>query len=191
LLTKNRRVVAAEVAGEVWVAGTIVMAAGAWSGAVETQGIAPPPTEPVKGQIVCLRATPAALRHVLLSTGVYLVPRGDGRIVVGSTSERVGFDRSVTAGAVASLIDRAAALLPALADASFDSAWAGLRPATPDGLPVIGPASVAGLIYACGHFRHGILLAPITARIVTRLLRGEDPEIDLAPFAARRFAGAG
>ncbi len=190
LLTKNRRVIAAEVAGEVWLAGNVVMAAGAWSGAIEGETITPPPTYPVKGQIVCLQAEPSTLRHVLWTTGLYLVPRGDGRIVIGSTSERVGFDRSVTAGAVASLIDRAVALLPALAGASFHSAWAGLRPAVSDGLPVIGPGAVAGLHYACGHFRHGILLAPITARIIVRLLRGENPEIDLAPFDPRRFAAA-
>jgi glycine oxidase len=182
LLSKNRRVVGAEVAGEVWVSGTVVMAAGAWSGAIEGEAITPPPTSPVKGQIVCLEAEPATLRHLLWTTGLYLVPRGDGRIVIGSTSERIGFDRSVTAGALSSLIDRAVALIPAFSGAAFHSAWAGLRPAVPDGLPVIGPGAVA-----CGHFRHGILLAPITARIVVRLLRGENPEFDLAPFDPRRF----
>jgi glycine oxidase len=187
LLSKNRRVVGAEVAGEVWVSGTVVMAAGAWSGAIEGEAITPPPTSPVKGQIVCLEAEPATLRHLLWTTGLYLVPRGDGRIVIGSTSERIGFDRSVTAGTLSSLIDCAVALLPALSGASFHSAWAGLRPAVPDGLPVIGPGAVPGLQYACGHFRHGILLAPITARIIVRLLRGENPEFDLAPFDPRRF----
>lgn len=188
VLSKSRRVVGAEVAGEVWVAGTVVMAAGAWSGAIEGEVIDPLPTSAVKGQIVCLQAEPSVLRHVLWSTGIYLVPRGDGRIVIGSTSERVGFDRRVTAGAMSSLIERAVTLLPALAGAAFHSAWAGLRPALPDGLPAIGPGPVAGLQYACGHFRHGILLAPITARIIVRLLRGESPEVDLAPFDPRRFA---
>lgn len=188
LLTKNRRVVGAEVAGEVWVAGNVVVAAGAWSGAIEGEAITPPPTGPVKGQIVCLRAKPSTLRHVIWTTGLYLVPRGDGRIVIGSTSERVGFDRNVTAGAMSSLIDRSVELLPALSAAGFHSAWAGLRPALPDGLPAIGPGAIAGLQYACGHFRHGILLAPITARIIVRLLRGEKPEFDLTPFDPRRFA---
>jgi len=188
VLTKNRRVVGAEVAGEVWVAGTVVVAAGAWSGAIEGESITPPPTGPVKGQIVCLQTKPSTLRHALWATGLYLVPRSDGRIVIGSTSERVGFDRNVTAGAVSSLIDRAAEMLPSLSAATFHSAWAGLRPALPDGLPAIGPGALPGLQYACGHFKHGILLAPITARIIVRLLRGENPEFDLTPFDPRRFA---
>jgi glycine oxidase len=102
--------------------------------------------------------------------------------------ERVGFDARVTAGAVAALTSAAIDLVPALAGAPFHSAWAGLRPATTDGLPAIGPGPLPGLLYACGHLRNGILLAPITARIVVRMLRGENPGLDLAPFDPRRFA---
>jgi glycine oxidase len=127
---------------------------------------------------------------MLATERCYLVPRRDGRILVGSTMERAGFDRRVTAGAVARLAAAAIDLVPVLEDATVDSAWAGLRPSTADGLPAIGPGPRPGLYYACGHLRSGILLAPITARVIVRLLRGEAPGIDLTPFDPRRFAAA-
>lgn len=167
----------------------VVVAAGAWSGTIAAPGFAPPPAEPVKGQIVCFEA-PGSVRSIVESDEVYLVPRGDGRLLAGSTMERVGFDRRVTAGALATLSAAAVALVPALAKAPFHRAWAGLRPAAPDGLPVIGPAALDGLLYACGHFRNGIVLAPITAHLVDGMLRGKPDtalDFDPAPFSARRF----
>jgi glycine oxidase len=146
----------------------------------------------VKGQIVCFEA-PGLARSIVEMGDVYLVPRGDGRLLAGSTMERVGFDRRVTAGALASLSSGAVAILPALARAPFHRAWAGLRPAAPDGLPVIGPASIEGLFYACGHFRNGIVLAPITATLVVGMMRGDASSavgFDAAPFSPRRFEGA-
>lgn len=170
-------------------AARVVIAAGAWSGGIAAPRFVPPPSEPVRGQIVCFEA-PGIVRAIVESGDVYLVPRGDGRLLAGSTTERVGFDKRVTAGALASLSSGAVAILPALAKAPFHGAWAGLRPAAPDGLPVIGPASIEGLYYACGHFRNGIVLAPITARLVSGMLRGEGapaPGFDAAPFSPRRF----
>ena len=170
-------------------AARVVIAAGAWSGQIGAPRFVPPPSEPVRGQIVCFEA-PGIVRAIVESGDVYLVPRGDGRLLAGSTTERVGFDKRVTAGALASLSSGAVAILPALAKVPFHSAWAGLRPASPDGLPVIGPASIEGLYYACGHFRNGIVLAPITARLVSGMLRGEGapaPGFDAAPFSPRRF----
>lgn len=188
LLARSGRVVGIESGGERHEATTTVLAAGAWSGGLGGEGIPPIPSHPVRGQIVCLDPSQPPIRHCLSTAACYLVPRRDGRILVGSTVERVGFDARVTAGAVAALTSAAIDLVPALAGAPFHSAWAGLRPATTDGLPAIGPGPLPGLLYACGHLRNGILLAPITARIVVRMLRGENPGLDLAPFDPRRFA---
>jgi glycine oxidase len=174
--------------GDRHLAAQVVVAAGAWSGLLE--GVAPAPMEPVRGQIVCFEA-PGCLRHVVADESVYLVPRGDGRILAGSTMERVGFDRRVTATGVAGLTTAAIDLIPALGSASFRTAWAGLRPGAPDGLPLIGAGEFEGLFYACGHLRHGIVLTPITAQIVERLLRGADPGVALEDWSPRRFTGAG
>jgi len=173
-------------------AGAVVIAAGAWSGALSGPGIVPPPSEPVRGQIVAF-AAPNLIRHVLHGGTCYLVPRSDGRVLAGSTMERAGFDRRVTAEALAHLAAAALALVPGLAPASFHRAWAGLRPAAPDGLPVIGTAATPGLLYACGHLRNGIVLAPFTARAIVGMLRGEVDVvdgIDLGPFSPLRFGGA-
>jgi len=173
-------------------AGRVVVAAGAWTGSLAGPGIVPVPSEPVRGQIVAFEA-PGLIRHVLHGGTCYLVPRSDGRVLAGSTMEHAGFDRRVTAEGVAHLAAAALALVPGLAPASFHSAWAGLRPSAPDGLPVIGPAATEGLLYACGHLRNGIVLTPITARAIVSMLRGEGAAvegIDLAPFSPLRFADA-
>jgi glycine oxidase len=169
-------------------AGAVVVAAGAWSGGIAGEGVPAPASHPVRGQIVCLDGLRAPFRHVLVEGERYLVRRGDGRVLAGSTAERCGFDRSVTGGALAALAVAAVSIVPALAAAPFRAAWAGLRPASDDGLPLIGPAPTRGLLYACGHFRNGILLAPITAHLLARLFTGAPPGIDLAPFDPARFA---
>jgi len=161
------------------------VAAGAWSGAFAAPGIPAPPSEPVRGQMICFTA-PGIVRHVVASEEIYLVPRSDGRVLAGATMEKAGFDRRVTGAGLARLSAAAVRLVPALAEAAFHSAWAGLRPAAPDGLPVIGRAA-PGLLHACGHLRNGILLAPITAVMVGRLLRGGSLEAEAAPFDPRRF----
>ena len=171
-------------------APSVVIAAGAWSSQIDTGGLPPVPTEPVRGQMIALRAAPGLLRRPVDAGACYLVPRADGRILVGSTMERVGFDRSTTPEALAALRAAAVAVVPALEEAETDAAWAGLRPATPDGLPAIGPGNARGLVYATGHLRNGILLAPLTARVVVRMLRGLEPGMDLAAVSPRRFAGA-
>ncbi len=171
-------------------AGVVVVAAGAWSGGIGAETLPSPPTHPVRGQMVSLRPSGTPFRRILAAGSLYLVRRHDGRILIGSTMERAGFDARTTASAVDSLIARAVALVPALGEASFEGAWAGLRPATEDGLPAIGPGAAPGLLYATGHLRHGILLAPITARLIVQSLRGEDPDCDLAPFHPRRLLPA-
>jgi len=185
LLVENGRVVGVGAGGGCARAGAVVIAAGAWSGEVAGPGIPPLPSSPVRGQILCLGPAAAPV-FPIFSHLCYLVPRRDGRVLAGSTMEQAGFDRSVTGAGLRDLSAGALALVPALATAPFHSAWAGLRPAHPDGLPAIGRAA-PGLLYACGHLRNGILLAPVTARVVARLLADQDPGMDLAPFDPGRF----
>jgi glycine oxidase len=164
-------------------ADCVVDAAGAWAAFDdETVDV---PVEPVRGQIVELVPV-SPLPTVAWSEDAYLVPRIDGRILVGSTEERVGFAREVTAGAVSALIEAACRLVPGLAAAVFSRAWAGLRPGSPDGLPILGASGVAGLWLATGHFKNGILLAPETARRLTDAILGDSAEA-LRPFSPARF----
>jgi glycine oxidase len=178
--------------GEHVAAEQVVVAAGAWSDAIE--GIpaeARVPIHPVKGQILRMHdpAGPGLVGRVVRMTSGYLVPRGDGRYVLGATMEERGFDTTVTAGAVFELLRDASELVPGISELVIDEIIAGLRPSTPDNTPAIGPSAMHGLHWAAGHYRNGILLAPITAEIVVAGLAGEPlPEL-AAPFAPSRFAG--
>jgi glycine oxidase len=172
--------------GEVVRAPKIVAAAGAWTGTVD--GLPRIPLRPVKGQILRLRdpAGSGLLERVVRFEGGYLVPRGDGRYVLGATMEERGFDTTVTAGALYELLRDAGELVPGIHELVVEETAAGLRPATPDNAPVLGPArEVAGLVWATGHHRNGILLAPVTAELVAGVLDGADVP---AAFAAGRFA---
>jgi len=159
--------------GEELRADQVVLAGGAWSGAMAWLAEeARPPVRPVKGQVVELRSRgeePVA-RHILSSERVYLVPRADGRLVIGATVEEMGFDTAVTAGGVHELLREAYRLLPDVAEMEWVGATAGLRPGTPSNLPLVGPGAIDGLILATGHYRNGILLAPLAAQAVTDLL---------------------
>lgn len=168
-------------------AGLVVNAAGSWAGSISgCERFAP--TRPIRGQIVQFRCSPPAFNHVLRSESCYLVPRADGRALVGSTMEDVGYDRSVTVGAVRRLLAGAEEVVPCLADAHFEEAWAGLRPDSPDHKPILGATDVVGLFIATGHFRNGILLTPITARLMKELIVDGKPSLDLAEFSPMRFA---
>lgn len=147
-------------------ADLVVVAAGSWSNYVEGFAV---PVEPVKGQMLMLELAAPLFRRVLRSERCYVVPRLDGRVLIGATMERVGFDKTVSATDVGVLLEAARQIAPSLAGALGGEAWAGLRPATPDGIPAIGIVE-DGLVAATGHFRNGILLAPVTAAIVTRLV---------------------
>lgn len=162
----------------------VVNCAGAWSGQIAPL---PFPTRPIKGQMLALVARKNLLRHVIRARDVYLVPRTDGRILAGSTLEDAGFDKRVDAGTIQRLHQAAANLVPELGQARMLEDWAGLRPATPDHLLILGRTPVDGYFVATGHYRDGILLAPITALVMSRLLRDEDPGFDLAPFSPARF----
>jgi glycine oxidase len=162
-------------AGEELRAAAVVLAAGAWSGQAEwLPEAARPPVRPVKGQILELRAGDggAPCRRIVASERVYLVPRPDGRLIVGATVEEQGFDTAVTAGGVHELLREAYRLLPEVAEMELIDATAGLRPATPDNLPRVGPSGVEGLLWATGHYRNGILLAPLTADAIVDQLDG-------------------
>lgn len=157
-------------------AATVLLAGGAWSGAMAwLPEHARPPVRPVKGQVVELRSRGQELvaRHILASERVYLVPRPDGRLVVGATVEEMGFDTAVTAGGIHELLREAYRLLPDVAEMELLGATAGLRPGTPDNLPLVGPGAIDGLILATGHFRNGILLAPLAAQTVADFLSGD------------------
>ena len=161
-----------------------VLAAGAWSGsAAWLPDEALPPVRPVKGQIATLRGLagdPVAGR-IVVSERVYLVPRADGRLIAGATVEEMGFDTQVTVGGVFELLREAYRALPDVAELELERVVAGLRPGTPDNAPIVGAGALDGLVLATGHFRNGILLAPLTAEGVVALLQGESP-----PPRARR-----
>jgi len=168
----------------------VVNCAGAW--AAQINGAGPRlPIEPVRGQMLALEHEELRLDRVIFTERGYLVPRLDGRILVGSTMERVGHDARPTLAGTASLLALARQVAPGLENATIHGLWAGLRPAAPDGLPVLGPAGAAwpsGLYFATGHYRNGVLLAPITARLLTESITTGKTSIALAPFAASRFA---
>lgn len=166
----------------------VVVCAGAWSAHVEGAGLSLDDVFPVRGQIVLLQGPPGLFDRALWGAGGYVVPRRDGRVLCGSTMERVGFDKAVTAGGVRRVLDGALRLVPALADAPILSTWSGLRPGTRDGLPVLGAAGVDGLFLNTGHFRNGVLLAAGSAVVVADQIEGRAPAIETAPFSPRRFA---
>jgi glycine oxidase len=165
-------------AGEELHAESVVLANGAWSGRAEwLPDHARPPVRPVKGQVVELRTRDGAApcERTLASERVYLVPRADGRLIVGATVEEQGFDTAVTAGGVHELLRESHRLLPDVAEMELVDSMAGLRPGTPDNLPLIGPGAIEGLVLATGHYRNGILLAPLTADAVAAMLVGGSP----------------
>jgi len=166
-------------------AAQMVLATGAWAPALDGLPRALP-VEPVRGQMMSVASK--ALRHVVFGGDGYVVPRADGRTLIGATVERVGFDPAFTEQGVAAVRAMGAAISPALADARMLNAWAGLRPMTPDGLPLLGrdPEQPA-LLYACGHSRNGVLMAPLTGDCVGDLAAGSDPRMDIGAFRVERF----
>jgi glycine oxidase len=144
--------------------------------------------EPVHGQLLAVESIPPIFRHVVDSPRCYLVPRSEGRVIAGATVERTGFRKTVTPRGIVGLLRGALEIAPGLADAAILETWSGLRPGTPDDLPILGPdPEVGGLFYATGHFRNGILLAPLTGELIADLLLGRSPAPGLAPFSIARF----
>jgi len=169
--------------GEI-VAERVVIAGGAWSTMLLREIDQAVEVTPVRGQMLLYRGTPGLLRHIVLHQGHYAIPRRDGRVLVGSTMEEVGFDKAVTTEARQALEDAARALVPALAEVPLERHWAGLRPGSPDGIPYIGPhPRLAGLYINTGHFRNGVVMAPASAHLLADLMLGRRPIVNPAPFA--------
>jgi glycine oxidase len=148
------------------------------------------PVSPAKGQMVSLRSDAAKIHRVLWSENIYLVPRNDGRILAGATVEHVGFDRHVTPGGLKKIFAAAIELAPDLENARIEETWAGLRPDSPDHLPILGPVDVEGLLFATGHFRSGVLLAPLTARLIREWITSQHVSVDWQRFSPMRFLEA-
>ncbi len=181
--TADKRVIVTTAAGPS-VADRVILAAGSWAGQVRIDGLADyVAVKPVRGQLLHLAwPTSQPLRHVLWGTDCYIVPWLNGRVLVGATVEDAGFDERATAAGVRDLLEAGCGLVPHLWQASFEEVRVGLRPASPDGLPIVGTSAVVpGLIYATGHYRNGVLLTPLTAALVKSLVMGEDadPALDL------------
>jgi glycine oxidase len=188
----------------------VVNCAGAWAGQLSTPlDPTPSPTRPVKGQMLALvpRSSTGAdpsvagarsgqaqkrastlVRHVVRTPEVYIIPRSDGRIVIGATVEEAGFDKRTDSATIQKLHRSAAAVVPALEHARIHETWAGLRPGSPDNLPILGATSLPGYFVATGHYRDGIMLAPATACLVAKTICGEPLEHDLSRFSCSRFA---
>jgi glycine oxidase len=172
-------------------ADAVVLAAGAWSRSIA--GLEPdlrPPVRPIKGQMLALRMDPAAplLTHVVWAPGAYLVPRKDGRLLIGATVEERGYDTSLTAGGVLTLLEAAWRVVPAVEELTIDEMWVGHRPGSRDDAPILGAGPLQGLVYATGHHRNGILLTPITADAIARLVLDGVTDPVIQPFGIERFA---
>lgn len=189
-VSQNGRVSAVRTACREIACGAVVVAAGAWTAELLRPLGASVLTPPVKGQIVLLRSNRLLLRRIIEHGDRYLVPRDDGRILVGATEEDAGFDKRTTAWGVSDLIKEAIRLCPALAEAEVEASWAGLRPGSIDTRPYIGPLpGFENLVLAAGHKRTGLQQAPATAELVCDLVLGRPPSIDLAPFRPGRPPG--
>jgi glycine oxidase len=166
----------------------VVIASGAWTTQILSEALPNPRIEPIRGQMVSFEATPQIARHVIYSPRGYVVPRRQGRLLAGSTTEHAGFDKRVTAAGVQSIVTAALEISPRIAALPLTSSWAGLRPRAADGLPVLGPcAEIAGVFYATGHYRNGILLTPITAELLAGAIVDEDISPLLRIFSPDRF----
>ena len=166
-----------------------IIASGCFSANIEGVAVYAP-VRPAKGQMVSLRADELKIRRVLWSEKIYLVPRNDGRILAGATVEYVGFDKHVTAGAIEKILSDAMELAPGLANARIEETWAGLRPDSPDHLPIVGPTDLEGLLMATGHFRSGVMLTPITARLIREWITEQRVSVDWERLSPMRFAAA-
>jgi glycine oxidase len=174
--------------GETVASEVVINAAGSWAG--ELRGLEADQIRffPVRGQILCFETRPGTIQTSLFSMRGILVPRRDGRLLAGSVFEEAGFSKTLTLGGMTHILRAATELVPSLSELPFREAWAGLRPAADDLLPVLGASpSVTNVFYACGHFRSGILLSSLTGEIIADLVKGRAPKIDLTPFSPLRF----
>ena len=187
-LREGERVAGVEVNGEAHYGDTVVIASGCWSGKMAALLGSSLPIEPARGQMVLAESMPPTLRHVIDGLGVYLVPRSDGKLLIGATVEFVGYDKRTTLEGTRQMIEAGIALMPTLAETSFVQTWAGLRPYA-KGSPYLGKLpGFDNVVVAAGHFKNGILLAPITGKLICELITTGNPSMSLDPF---RLEGAG
>ncbi|MBK7992156.1 MAG: glycine oxidase ThiO [Blastocatellia bacterium] len=191
IIVEQNKAVGIIANGERHLASKIINAAGSWASLFSLPNFPKhilPEIKPVRGQMLAVKASPKTLSYTLHSKHIYLVPRFDGTIIIGSTTEHVGYDKSVTINGLENLSTEAKTIIPELANASLVSAWAGLRPASIDLLPILGEHSqLPGFVFATGHYRNGILLAPITIELISKLIfTGKTDEL-LLPFSPNRF----
>ena len=172
-VSQDRSTIKVTTSGQTMTGDAAIMAAGSWSSTIATPQSQPAPVRPVRGQLLRLRFRQPAFSSVVWGGGTYLVPWADGTVLVGATMEEVGFDERATVAGVRQLLDGGEQLVPAVSRAQFEEVRVGLRPATSDDLPIIGASStLRGVYYATGHFRNGVLLAPLTARLIGDVLAG-------------------
>jgi glycine oxidase len=186
LIVQHAKVTGVETSGGFVSTDRVVVAGGAWTSGIK--GLPDVPIEPVRGQMLCFHSEEKLTRHVIYSPRGYLVPRRDGRLLAGSTSEFVGFNKSVTENGINTIRSHAAEISPEVLSLSIADSWAGLRPRAQDNLPVLGPCGeIGGLFFAAGHYRNGILLAPITAQLVGAAIVDDMVPPLMASFTADRF----
>ena len=169
----------------------VVVAAGSWTTQIPGLPLQPDTIYPVRGQMITTQTRPPLFRRVVFGAGGYVVTRPDGRVLCGSTMERVGFSRGNTFGGLSDVIDKATRIAPSLREAVVESHWSSFRPGTPDGLPLVGDTRVEGLFLASGHYRNGILLAPLTAELIADAFHGESDSREARALSPRRFEELG
>ncbi len=187
IVVEHGRAVAVRMADERIPASRILVAAGCWSATLGPECARLAPTKPIRGQMVALKMAKPCFSRVIRGGAAYLVPRKDGGVLVGSTVEDVGFDKSTTAEALSRLRTSAEEIVPGLRQAEISESWAGLRPDSPDHLPVLGGCDIENLYFATGHYRNGILLAPATARAMAQLILRGSSSIPIETFSPLRF----
>ena len=181
-------ITAAMSPGQHFACAGVVIAGGAWSELLGRRLDTTLPVYPVRGQILSLACLPPPIRHTIYGASGYLVPKSDGRVIVGATEDEAGFDSRTSAGGIGRLLNMAPSLVPGLLSAAFDSAWAGLRPASADGMPILGRLAAWKNAYAaCGHFRNGILLTPITGEVIAQEILESKPHVLTEAFRPDRF----
>jgi glycine oxidase len=187
LLHAGSRVTGVRIPGGDIAAGTVVLAAGAWSSPLLAP-VLPVAVEPIKGQILSLGSVGIAPRHVTWAGHCYIAPKSDGEVIVGATEERAGYDTRPTLSGLAQLATEATTVMPALGRLPVLRQWAGLRPATADRLPVIGAVpGWSGLFVATAHFRNGVLLGPLTGKVIAAAIQGKPAPFDVTPYSPARF----
>ncbi|MEE3285134.1 MAG: FAD-dependent oxidoreductase [Planctomycetota bacterium] len=188
ILREGDRVVGVRMGDETIHCGHVVNAAGAWAGQLAATANIPLPVEPIRGQVVLTEALPPVLSSCLSTSACYLAQKRHGEILIGSTTEHVGFDTSITEEGIRGLCRGAVTAIPSLADIGVKRTWAGLRPGTPDELPVLGPvAGITGYSNVAGGFRTGIVAAPLMARVTAQDILGETHDVPIAPYLNSRF----